>query len=258
MLLRFCIKYSPVRSVTLLVLSFLLFCFIRIPVYAEVVINEIYPKPSDEVSEWIELYNTGPDTVTLDGWRLENSNGEKKIYQITGITIPAANFVRLNQSQTGIKLFNDGDSVHLYDGGGNEIDVQGYPSILGYNNSVGRSSDGTGVWTFCELATPNNPNACTPPTLPLTPVITETPAPTSTTTPSNTPTPDPTRIPTSTIVPPGSAVKGVTYDFVAQPTPTGFMQSEEYKSLWEAGIFIGAGLFVIVIILGIVNSRRRR
>ncbi len=44
-------------------------------VYASVVINELYPKPSDEQSEWIELYNSGSESVSLNLWKLENTEG---------------------------------------------------------------------------------------------------------------------------------------------------------------------------------------
>lgn len=230
------------------------------PAYASVVINEIYPKPSDETGEWIELYNSGPDSVTLDGWKIENSNGEKKTYQITGTTVPNGGFLRLNQSQTGIQLFNEGDSVHLYDTGNNQVDVQGFPSILGYNNSVGRSSDGGGAWTFCEVPTPNVPNKCPPPTLPPSPIPTESPVPTVTPLPTNTPVLTFTPVPTVSQQPVQSEVKGITYEPTPLPTISlaDTAKEEERRSLGLALLLVAIGWSVLALIAFLHNKYRRR
>lgn len=177
---------------------FLLFFFLLgiVPIaHAAIVINEIFPKPSDETSEWIELYNNGSDSVSLDRWKLQNTQGTPKTFIMNASSIiQPNNFLILFQSQTGINLQNEGDSVQLIDANGSPVDSQSYPGILGYNTSMGRSVDGVGSWTICTTpATPNKPNNCptpsiTPTSIPIststntpiasfTPIITSTPTP---------------------------------------------------------------------------------
>ena len=169
----------------------------RMSAVAAVLINEIMPKPSAE--GWIELYNNGSDPVSLAEWKLENVGGDKKTYTIPpGTTIPAApGFATFSQAQTGINLYNEGDTVKLFDAGGALVDSQSYPSILGYNTSMGRSVDGAGVWTICTGWTKHLTNNC--------------PAPTNTPTPTHTPIPTRTPTPTAGMTPPGTTTA---------PTPT--------------------------------------
>lgn len=140
------------------------------PAFAAVVINEIFPKPDNETGEWIELYNTGPDPVSLLGYKLENSSGDKKTYIVdNSIVLPVNGFWTFDQSKTAISLYNEGDRVTLLrpkSDGWDPLDSQSYAGTLGVNNSVGRSSDGGGVWTTCASWTKNLPNNCPPPPTP--------------------------------------------------------------------------------------------
>jgi hypothetical protein len=169
-------------------LSFLFFFFFSYsPVHATVVINEIFPK-SDR--EWIELYNTGSESVTLDRWTLQNTRGEKNIFYFNASSvISPKNFLTLSREQTGLTLDDEGDTVRLLDMNHNQIDSQGYFSILGFNVSVGRSVDGEGAWAICALATENAPNNCPVPTPAPTdiPPYTPTAAPTATIFPTDPP-----------------------------------------------------------------------
>lgn len=172
----------------------------RASVYAAVLINEICPKECGaEKTQWIELYNNGNNLVSLAEWKLENVGGDKKTYTIPPETTIVANgFATFSQAQTAINLYSEGDTVKLFDAGNAVVDSQGYPSILGYNTSMGRSVDGAGVWTICTGWTKHLTNNC--------------PAPT------NTPTPLPTKMPTSTPSPtltPSSTVRPT----VSIPTP---------------------------------------
>lgn len=198
-----------------LFLLFPLFSFGHSSVFAAVVINEIYPKPNDETSEWIELYNNGSESVSLNEWKLENTEGEKTSFIIPASRIIAPNgFLTFPRSETNIKLNDIGDTVSLYDIGNTRIDSQSFPSTLGVNTSVGRSTDGGGSWVICTTpATQNLPNNC--------PAPTSTPIPTPTMSPTNTPIP--TEIPPPTEIapiviatPPTAAILGA----VSAPTPT--------------------------------------
>lgn len=159
---------------------------------AAVVINEVFPITEDITKQWIELYNNGPDSVSLDRWKLENTYGEKKEFVMNASSIiPARGFLTFSQTQTGITLYKDGDTIKLFDTSNTMVDSQNYQSILGYNNAVGRSIDGEGSWINCTTATYNLPNNCPPPPTPLpTAIPSPTPIPpTLTPFPTLTPTP---------------------------------------------------------------------
>ncbi len=213
------------------------------PVHAAVVINEIYPKPSGEESEWIELYNNGPASVSLDRWKLQNTSGAVSTFTMNASSIVAANsFLTLPQSQTGISLNDEGDNVTLLDVDNNQVDTQGYPSILGFNTSVGRTVDGGGVWALCITpATPNAPNNCPQPSPTATPFPTSTPMPTSTPTPK----PKADRPLADTVSPPqtfGAFVPGT-----AEPTP---QPPDETQSL-DVLIFRVSKSRIAYVLLGI-------
>ncbi len=62
-----------------LVELFLLLLFLslgRSTAFAAVVINEMYPKYADPAWEWVELYNTGSESVSLDRWKLAHTAGD--------------------------------------------------------------------------------------------------------------------------------------------------------------------------------------
>jgi hypothetical protein len=167
--------------------------------YAAVVINEIYPK-YDAAWQWIELYNTGSERVLLDHWKLDHTAGDAKSYILNaGAIIQPRSFLTFFGSQTAINFSIEGDTVRLFDANGTLVDNQSYPGTLGYNTSVGRSTDGGDGWVICTpdppySATPDKPNNCPP-----APTPTPTPIPTNTLTP--TPTPLPTDTPTPTLTP---------------------------------------------------------
>ena len=157
-------------------------------VYASVVINELYPKPSDEQSEWIELYNSGSESVSLNLWKLENTEGEKKSFIINASAIiQPKSFLLFPKSQTGITMRNDGDTIRLIDQNNTTIDSQNFLGILGFNTSVGRTVDGAGVWTTCSSATQEAKNSCPEPTTTPTPLISDTPTATVTPIPTDVP-----------------------------------------------------------------------
>ncbi len=232
--------------------------------FAAVVINEIYPKPAapDETAEWIELYNSGPESVFLDRWTLENTVGEKKTFMFNASAIIAANgFLTFSRSQTGLNLHDEGDAVRLSDINNNLIDSQGYPSILGYNTSVGRSIDGAGSWTTCTTpATYNKPNNCPPPPPTPTPLPTNTPtlSPTPTATLVPTPTIQQTPLPTLT-----GTILGQTDEPISPPitepipSATNFMQTETYRKLWMAGLLL-ASLGLLAMAGGLYKTYKKR
>jgi hypothetical protein len=196
-------------------------------VYAAVVINEIFPKTSDVTWEWVELYNTGSESISLDRWKLDHTAGDAKSYILNaGAIIQPHGFLTFYGSQTTITFSIEGDTVRLFDVNGALVDNQSYPGILGYNTSMGRSSDGGGSWAMCTTATFNTTNDCPQPSPTPTPIPTSTSTPSPTPLPTNTPTPTPILTPTRQTFgsllpsPTETRVLGVANGISPTPTPT--------------------------------------
>ncbi len=160
--------------------------FINTPIRAAIVINELMPLDKNPDVEWVELYNTddGPDSKSLNGWMLQNAEGDKFPFGINA-KIPPHGFLTLTGYQMNMRFSIRGDTVQLFDEKtpSTLIDSQSYPSTLGYDNSMGRSVDGGGTWVTCTTATFNTNNDCPQPS------------------PTANPTPFPTKIPTPTLTP---------------------------------------------------------
>jgi len=208
---RYCTQFFIFIICTIISLSFSGF---RSTVFAGVVINEMYPKPSDEQSEWIELYNNGSENVSLNLWKLENTDGEKKTFIINASAIiQPKGYLLFPKSQTGITMRNDGDTLRLIDQNNSTVDIQSFQGILGYNTSVGRTADGAGVWTTCTTATLETKNICPEPTSSPTPLISDTPTATVS--------PIPTTAPIITQqVTPTPIIEVIVVTHIPTPTPT--------------------------------------
>lgn len=79
-----------------------------------ILISELLPNPSglDTTDEWIELVNTGTETVQLDGWKLTD---ESNYYTISNLLIEPGEYVVFEVTDTKISLNNSGDSLFLID-----------------------------------------------------------------------------------------------------------------------------------------------
>ncbi|MBI4257089.1 lamin tail domain-containing protein [Candidatus Uhrbacteria bacterium] len=92
-------------------------------------INEFVVDPSGDGVEWIELYNAGESSVTLDGWSIEDESGGTT--DLSDITMEPSGYVVI-ESPKG-KLNNDGDTVTLIDMNGSIVETvtyggEGYPA----------------------------------------------------------------------------------------------------------------------------------
>lgn len=87
------------------------------PTYSDaLVINEFLPDPigSDTTAEFIELFNTGSETIDLAGWKLDDADGGSAAYMIfAGTTIRGGAYLSFNRSETKLALNNEGDMVRL-------------------------------------------------------------------------------------------------------------------------------------------------
>jgi hypothetical protein len=239
-------RSSSVWHVLLLPLFFLvpILPLAHTSIHAEVVINEVFPKTDDISKEWIELYNNGTEPVSLDRWKLENTSGDTKIFSMNASSrILAHDFLIFYQTQTAMSFNKEGDTVRLVDENNNLIDSQGYQGILGYNMSVGRSSDGGGSWVICTTRTPNKPNNCPAPTITPIPLPTEVPpTPLPTETPAIPPTP--TLVPIPTIIP-TTTIDMTRPEVLSFATSSGDLGTKQHRFLVIAGMLIG-----IVVVLG--------
>jgi len=125
--------------------TLLLLC-LSLPFFASanILINEVAWMGTEASAndEWIELYNSGSDTVDLSGWALEAVDGSPAI-SLSG-QISAGGFFLLERtddaSVTGISanqiytgsLSNEGEILKLFNDSGNEVD----------------SVDGSGAWAI--------------------------------------------------------------------------------------------------------------
>lgn len=238
--------------------------FVAPHVSAAVVINEIFPKASDAKFAWVELYNSGDQSVSLDRWRIENAAGASFILNASAIISPRG-FLTFYQSQTGITFSVEGDTVKLIDEKNTLLDTQSYPGILGYNTSMGRSVDGGAGWTICMpapeyTATPNKPNKCPAPT----PTPTALPSPTFF--PSPTPavaivnSPTPTMDPTSRFAYPKVLGQATSATPTESPTPTripDLREEDAYKILWTVSLIAGVSVGILIIAGGMLRSIKK-
>lgn len=256
------------------VLSIALGLFFTIPllsirqttVHAAVVINELFPKVEDVTQEFIELYNTGDTSVSMNQWKLSNTTGTVKTYVLgASPTIDPHGYVTFYQPQTGITFAINGDTVVLTNDHGTVADSQSFPGMLGYNTPMGRSPDGSGIWVICNKITPNQPNDC--------PVATPSPSPTLTPIPSNTPTPVPTDAPTPTEEtvqglpvyqpPQSSRVLGRITTPTPTPTPTDTLFTIRVPNTIAISkplaiqITVVAGVWFILIVIATLQKKRK-
>jgi len=172
---------------------FILLHLLSSKTYAAIVINEILPKVENTSDQWIELYNNGSEAVSLNLWKIEQTNGDKKSFTLNAsAVIQSKNFLVLTGGQTGIVLDRNGDTVKLINDQNTLVDSQSYFGVIGYFTAVGRTVDGAGIFIPCYIPTQGTGNNCPPPT----PTPTPPPPP-----PSNTPQPTPSAYPTQIPLP---------------------------------------------------------
>ncbi len=161
-----------------------------------IVINEVYYNVvddnqfcSEEKNEWVELFNTSKQRISLKNWKLVSASGEEKIIH-RKIFIPAGDFIVLSHDQstwtqcwelpediqsiqwTGSEewLNNEGDSLTLYDSDGLEVDFvawagqkEGWDIKAEPGQSIARRKDGEDTDTVDDwealIPTPGTTNA---------------------------------------------------------------------------------------------------
>jgi hypothetical protein len=123
-----------------------------------VVINEFLAHTDDPEQDYIELYNPGPQAVSLTGCVLTDDADVDK-FVIPSVTIPANGFVSFNQTTLGFSLAADGETIYFKNPARTRvIDAVRFD---GQDNgiSMGRSPDGGEQFYRLAAKTPGTNNA---------------------------------------------------------------------------------------------------
>lgn len=89
----------------------------------KVLINEIVSDPTDDDTEWIELFNKSIKEIDLSGWYIEEGGGERTVLDSVIGVGEEAYLVIINPAG---RLDNDGDSLELRDSNDMLIDSMEY------------------------------------------------------------------------------------------------------------------------------------
>lgn len=121
--------------------------------------NALYPSPDGTVCDYIELENTGPEPVSLAGFRLSDREGEAKYTIPTGAVIPARGYyVVWCDADSGAAFGlsrHGGETVCLQAPDGSLLDKTVLPP-LEKNNAYARNA--AGEWTILPYGTPGYSN----------------------------------------------------------------------------------------------------
>jgi len=123
-----------------------------------VIVTEFMKDPSfvsDTTGEWIELYNTGPQAVDVEGWSISDTGNDFAILANggNGIVIPAGGYLVLGKSidplqngdvpvdvvYTGFTLSNGADEILLAKPSGLLVDGVAYDDGVTFPDLPGRS-----------------------------------------------------------------------------------------------------------------------
>ncbi|MFK7808660.1 MAG: CotH kinase family protein [Saprospiraceae bacterium] len=154
-------------------LLFLILFLVNETVTAQVRINEICSDNKTtitddfgEASDWIELYNTGTESVDLTGYFLSDNSDQPNKWTFPNLVISPNQHLILFASgrdlsnsyvHTNFKLSKDGEVLLLSDNDGNLLDQIGFPS-LDEDVSYGRSELNSQEWLYFGSPTPEFEN----------------------------------------------------------------------------------------------------
>jgi PKD repeat protein len=122
-----------------------------------VYINEALPNPigSDD-SEFIEIFNSSPERVSLLGWSLDDGPDGSNPYKISEeIIIEPREYLLFERAETDLALNNNADEIRLFDVSGRLADATNYQKAA-EGASWGRTPAGKFIWS--EVPTPGSAN----------------------------------------------------------------------------------------------------
>jgi len=154
---------------------------------ASLSINEILAAPESDwdgdlqfdskKDEWVEITNAGPASLDLTGYLLLNGDARAPVYGFSGSLAAAGHIVVYgedalaweaanSEAAIGLSLNNSGDVVWLVSLAGSDTTVvDSLPfaaASVGYDVSVGRLPNGSGVWTLFDHLSPMGGNGHDP------------------------------------------------------------------------------------------------
>ena len=90
----------------------------------EILISEIgasnhsaYFDENGKTPDWVELYNSGTEAVTLDGWTLSDNADASKALSLNGMEIPAGGYLLIGLPEDAFSLSKKGETVYLFQNG---------------------------------------------------------------------------------------------------------------------------------------------
>lgn len=165
--------------------KFFLFAFFLLPIIlsAEVLINEImYDLPgADAGREWIEVFNSGIESIDLEGWNLETSANHRPLVLISGsFVLPSGgyalvvqNFEEFSKDHPGFSgtVFRSAFSLKNNFG---EVFLKSGDKIIdsiSYNSGLGAGGDGSSLQRFNSGWVSSPPTLGQPNKISVTPVV---------------------------------------------------------------------------------------
>ena len=100
------------------------------------------PVGSDAEGEWVELWNSGAEVVSLLGWKLANSSG--KSARLSGI-LQAGERKVFPRTATKLILRNEGETVTLLTPAGAIADTSAFPGLAPEGKSMNKDERGVYV-----------------------------------------------------------------------------------------------------------------
>ncbi len=125
---------------------------------ADLVVNEVVATSPDG-PDWVELKNTGPRPVSLEGWMLTDKRPDTHRHPLSGAIAPGQHLV-VRRGVGGFDFgLGPGDAARLYDPTGQLVDsLEWADGQAPAGSSFGRSPDGTGPGRTLRPPTPGAAN----------------------------------------------------------------------------------------------------
>ncbi len=139
------------------------------PVQPEVVllppqITELLPNPAapttDDIDEFVELYNPNDQALNLDGYTLETGSKDSYHFLLNNLTIPAGSYVVVTSGGSTLSLANSGGHARLLDQNG---------IVIVQTDEYADAPEGqswaliNATWAWTTTPTPMQPNMLTTP-----------------------------------------------------------------------------------------------
>lgn len=128
-------------------------------VSSTLVLNELVAQASEGGADWIEIYNSGPAAVSLDGYLLEDSDPANRVVLPAGLSVPSRGYLVLTQDVEFDFGLGRTDALFLMAPDETPVDSTSWmePSADA-GLSWGRLPNGTGAFMSLRSPTPGEMN----------------------------------------------------------------------------------------------------